>query len=65
MNRRLRDYSNADRESCSGMIIERDDTAALQAALNEGPGIVTVDSGDYRWGNVSVPETSEVVCQGV
>jgi len=41
-----------------------DSTDAIQSLLNEGPGIVHVGPGEYRWGNVRVPAGVTLVGAG-
>ncbi|MFH0963432.1 MAG: glycosyl hydrolase family 28-related protein [Planctomycetota bacterium] len=53
--RNLRAYANADGQPVDGLDDETDDTSALRAALSEGPGVVFVPAGFYRWGDVTIP----------
>ena len=59
----LHDYTNADGSRPDGADTRRDDTTALQKALADGPGVVRVGRGHYRWGDVLVPES--VTIQGM
>ena len=49
------DYRNPDGRAPDGLASDADDTAALKAALAEGPGVVFVPAGSYRFGDVTVP----------
>ena len=60
----LSDYANEDGSIPDGKDNATDDTSALRKALGEGPGVVYVGPGLYRWGNVSIPPGVAVVGAG-
>ena len=51
----LTSYRNDDGTIPDGQESARDDSSALQAALNAGPGIVRVGPGVFRIQNVTIP----------
>ncbi|MBI3985538.1 MAG: hypothetical protein HY343_01345 [Lentisphaerae bacterium] len=51
----LGNYRNADGRFPDGLEDDADDTQALRLALAEGPGLVFVPPGSYRFGDVTVP----------
>jgi len=53
--RSLADYANDDGTVPDGKDDANDDTAAMQKALADGPGVVYVGPGHYRWGDVAIP----------
>ncbi len=55
MSRHLSDYLNPDGSSPDGKDTARDDTPALKLALADGPGIVSIGPGYYRFGEVTIP----------
>src|SRR5262249_9096481 len=52
----LKDYVNDDGSRPDGSDSARDDTSALRKALADGPGLVRIGRGHYRWGDIQVPE---------
>ena len=54
--RYLSDYKCADGTIPDGMDKKHDDSSALQAALADGPGIVQLGPGYFRFGNITIPE---------
>ena len=54
--RQLSDYHNDHGLPPNGQDDGADDSAALRLALADGPGIVQLDPGFYRFGEVSIPE---------
>ena len=63
-SRNLTDYLCADGKAPDGKDNDRDDTAALVAALKAGPGIVLIGPGYYRFGSVTIPEKVTVTGSG-
>jgi len=53
--RDLRDFPNADDKPPDGQDNGADDTAAMRAALDAGPGLVRIGPGHYRFGDVTIP----------
>lgn len=53
--RNLSDYVNEDGTIPDGKDSNVDDTTALRRAIAEGPGVVYVGPGFYRWGDVAIP----------
>lgn len=64
-SRNLSDYMCTDGKAPDGKDNDRDDTAALVAALKAGPGIVLIGPGYYRFGNVTIPEKVSVIGSGI
>ena len=62
--RRLSDYTNANGKAPTGKDDGLDDTTALRKALSDGPGVVYVEPGFYRWGDVQIPSGVAVVGAG-
>lgn len=62
--RYLSDYKCADGTVPDGIDKNHDDTSALRAALADGPGIVQIGPGFFRFGNVSIPEKITVAGAG-
>ncbi|MFH1008470.1 MAG: hypothetical protein V1800_13370 [Candidatus Latescibacterota bacterium] len=60
--RKSRDYLNDDGRPPDGRDTRVDDTTAMRRALAAGPGVVFVEPGYYRLGEVTIPEG--VVVQG-
>ena len=60
----LSDYANEDGSIPDARDNATDDTSALREALGEGPGVVYVGPGFYRWGDVSIPPGVAVVGAG-
>ena len=60
--RDVKDYLNADGRAPDGLDNGRDDSLAVQRALDAGPGIVQLGPGVYRFSNVAVP--SRVILAG-
>jgi hypothetical protein len=63
--RYLSDYKRVDGTFPDGTNKNHDDTSALKAALAEGPGIVKVGPGFFRFGNVTIPEKVVIVGTGL
>ena len=57
-------FKDADGQAPVGKDSMRDDTAAMTAALNVGPGIVNIAPGYYRIGNITIPEKVILVGSG-
>jgi len=55
MPRSLKQYNNIDAKLPDGFDNDVDDTAAFYAALNDGPGVVSVPPGFYRCGDITIP----------
>lgn len=53
--RHVKDYLNADGRGPDGLDNGRDDSVAVQRALQAGPGIVRLGPGVYRFSNVEIP----------
>jgi len=64
MQRNVKDHVNADGRTPDGLDNDADDTDAFRAALAVGPGIVCVDAGLYRCGDVTIPEGVTLVGAG-
>lgn len=64
MQRNVKEYVNADGRTPDGLDSDADDTAAFRAALAGGPGIVRVDAGLYRCGDVTIPAGVTLVGAG-
>ena len=62
--RQLTDFSNEDGTIPDGRGAGRDDSSALQKALNAGPGIVRIAPGTYRIQAVTIPENVTVIGTG-
>jgi len=62
--RNLRDFPNADGEPPDGLDNGVDDTVAMRAALDAGPGVVRIGPGHYRFGDVTIPAEVTVVGAG-
>ena len=61
----LTDYRNVDGQFPDGLIKDdADDTHALRTALDEGPGVVLVPPGFYRFGNATVPPGVTLIGSG-
>jgi parallel beta helix pectate lyase-like protein len=54
-------YVSADGRPPSGLDDSIDDSPAIQNALCEGPGVVRIPPGFYRWSDVRVPEGVTVI----
>ena len=63
-SRALCDFTNADGKTPTGKNTTTDDTVAMQKALAVGPGIVYIDAGYYRVGEVSIPAGVAVIGAG-
>jgi hypothetical protein len=63
-NRNLSDFKCSDGRAPDGSDSAHDDTSALVAALNAGPGVVTIGPGFYRVGNVAIPAKVTVAGAG-
>src|SRR5262249_34014063 len=59
--RLLSAHANDDGSRAEGKDSKQDDTSALRKALAEGPGVVRIGSGFYRWGDVEIPAGVTVV----
>ncbi|MBI3923411.1 MAG: hypothetical protein HY318_18465, partial [Armatimonadetes bacterium] len=53
--RLLSDYRNDDGSTPDGKKDATDDTPALRKALADGPGLVYIGPGSYRFGEVTIP----------
>ena len=62
--RSLASYQNDDGRAPNGLDDNIDDTSAIRAALADGPGVVSVPAGVYRWGEVAIPEGVTLVGAG-
>ena len=62
--RDLGDYTNADGRPPDGRDNDIDDTPAIRKALADGPGVVRVGPGAYRWGDVAVPTGVTLIGSG-
>ena len=54
--RNLSAYRNDDNRAPDGRDTDVDDTTAMRRALEAGPGVVAIDPGFYRFGEVTIPE---------
>ncbi|MDA0833767.1 MAG: hypothetical protein O2955_01965 [Planctomycetota bacterium] len=63
-SRTLSDFCNADGHAPDGTDSDRDDTPALLSAFAEGPGVVSIGPGYYRFGDVTIPEGVTVTGAG-
>jgi hypothetical protein len=52
----LHDYTNDDGSRPDGSDSARDDSSAMKKALADGPGVVQIGRGYYRWGDIQIPE---------
>lgn len=57
----LTSYTSADGQPPSGLDDSVDDGPAIHAAIAEGPGIVRIPPGYYRWSEVRVPAGVTVI----
>lgn len=57
----LTDYRSADGNAPNGLDDHIDDGPAIRAAITQGPGVVRVPPGFYRWSEVRVPAGVTVV----
>lgn len=62
--RNLSAYKCDDGTTPDGTNKNHDDTSALKAALADGPGMVRINPGYYRFGNVTIPAKVIVVGAG-
>ena len=62
--RNLVDYANIDGLPPDGMDNDTDDSTALRAALNDGPGVVRIGPGFYRCGEITIPAQVTLVGAG-
>ncbi|MCA9012134.1 MAG: right-handed parallel beta-helix repeat-containing protein [Planctomycetaceae bacterium] len=62
--RQLTEFSNDDGTQPNGSEPARDDSSALQKALNAGPGIVRIGPGTHRIQDVTIPENVTVIGAG-
>lgn len=62
--RLLSDYRNDDGSAPDGEDDATDDTPALRKALADGPGLVCLGPGSYRFGEVTIPSNVSVVGAG-
>ena len=63
-DRWLADYRNDDGTTPDGQAAARDDSTALQKALDAGPGVVRIAPGTYQIHNVSIPSHVELIGSG-
>ena len=64
VERMLADFQNEDGTKPDGRTAGRDDSSALQKALNAGPGIVRIGPGTYRIRAVTIPTNVMVIGAG-
>lgn len=63
-DRWLADYRNDDGTTPDGQTAARDDSTALQKALDAGPGVVRIAPGTYQIHDVSIPSNVELIGSG-
>ncbi|MDA0833979.1 MAG: hypothetical protein O2955_18540 [Planctomycetota bacterium] len=62
--RYLNDFTNDDGCHPDGCDTDCDDSSALRHALAQGPGVVRIGAGYFRFGDISIPEGVTIVGQG-